>query len=178
MAVRIFGDWGSVLLRALHLVGGAFEPALHGCGGTTSVAECWSASRMDGRKTVSRLNETSHDSLRWFELPYRGKQMRFLGVKIGSFIGLLFFALANLLDYSVQRTLYFDNLKESGMTWAGAWFWGKPFAMFYSGAGVKGDEWGIEPFRFLVNAVILVALIMFLGVVIEKCLDRFRFRDK
>lgn len=104
--------------------------------------------------------------------------MRFLGVKIAAIVCTVIFVALNIWDYFAQRAVYFENLKESGLTWAGAWFWGKPLAMFYSGAGMSGNEWGIEPSRFLVNAVILVAFIMFLGVVIEKCLDRIRVGDK
>lgn len=47
-------------------------------------------------------------------------QMRFLGVKIASVIGVMLFVLANIWDYSVQRAAYFDYVEESGMTWAGA----------------------------------------------------------
>ncbi len=100
--------------------------------------------------------------------------MRFVGIKFASMIGVAAFAVANVWDYSVQRAAYFEKLKESGMTWAGAWFWGLPFGTFWSGAGLKGDEWGIHPVGLSVNLLLLVAFVMLLGVAIEKSLDRIR----
>ena len=102
--------------------------------------------------------------------------MRFLGIKIATIVTVVGFIALNAWDYTVHRAAYFENLKESGMTWAGAWFWGFPFKMFWSGAGMKGDEWGIEPGRFIVNVLLLTILIMLLGAIFEKVLDRIRSR--